>query len=295
MTAADAVAEVRFYGEAGPMTTLDGIPAQLLEGMPTDPVGIADRVQGLVLHPSWANSYGVSVPEERLAELQIRSATRMIERIVAIDARPVAQRRSPEHRLVGNCRHFAVLTVALLRHASVPARARCGFSSYFERGKWVDHWIVEHHDGKRWVRLDPQIDNHQRRATGLDADPTDLPPGLFLPAGAAWLACRSGDQDGDRFGIMDQWGQWFIKGNIVRDLAALNKVEMLPWDGWSDLEGPVTNPDDLPILDDIAALTVSDDLAQIQRRYETDDRLRARPRVLRFFPGPIEDTVAELT
>lgn len=199
-----------------------------------------------------------------------------------------------EDRFSGNCRHFAVLTVALLRHVGVPARARCGFSSYFEPDKWVDHWIVEHHDRNRWVQLDPQVDDHQRQATGLDADPTDLPAGLFLSAGAAWLACRAGEQDGDRFGIMDEWGQWFIKGNIVRDLAALNKIEMLPWDGWSNLEGPVTSPDDLAVLDEVAELTVSNDLTQVRNRYETDDRLRAKAKVMRFFPELVEDTVAEL-
>lgn len=286
--------QVSFYAAPGPMTVLDGVPTHLLKGVPSDPVGVAGVVQGLMLHPAWALSYGVSVPNERQSELQIRSAQRIIGQIIAMDDRPLAERRGLEDRFSGNCRHFAVLTVALLRHAGVPARARCGFSSYFEPNRWVDHWIVEHHDGNRWVQLDPQVDDHQRQATELDADPADLPPGLFLSAGAAWLACRAGEEDGDRFGIMDEWGQWFIKGNVVRDLAALNKIEMLPWDGWSDLEGPVTSPDDLPVLDEVAELTVSNDLTRVRNRYETDDRLRAKAKVLRFFPELVEDTVAEL-
>ena len=31
------------------------------------------------------------------------------------------------------------------------------------------------------------------------ADPADLPPGLFLPAGEAWLRCQAGLEDGDTY------------------------------------------------------------------------------------------------
>ena len=123
-------------------------------------------------------------------------------------------------------------SATLLRRAGPPSRARCGFAGYFEPGKWVDHSVVEHWDGDRWVMLDPQVDDFQRGLIGLVDDPADLPSGLFLPAGEAWLRCQAGQEIGEHFGILDMWGRWFIKGNIARDLAALNKVEMLPWDGW---------------------------------------------------------------
>ena len=32
------------------------------------------------------------------------------------------------------------------------------------------------------------------------------------------------------FGILDMHELWFIAGNLVRDVAALNNREMLPWD-----------------------------------------------------------------
>jgi len=47
--------------------------------------------------------------------------------------------------------------------------------------------------------LDAQVDNFQREVTGLAADPADLPPGLFLPAGEAWLRCQAGLEDGDTY------------------------------------------------------------------------------------------------
>jgi hypothetical protein len=287
--------DVDYYATSGPMTDLAGLD-DALAGMPEDPAAIAAVVQGVVLHPFWAAAYGVDLPEDRANDVQIRPASGIVECALQLDPRPLVERREPPLRFAGNCRHFSTLTVALLRRAGVPSRARCGFAGYFEAGKWVDHWVVEHWDGARWVMLDAQIDELQRRATGLPADPTDLPPGMFLPAGEAWLRCRSGELDGDRFGILDMWGQWFIAGNIARDLAALNKVEMLPWDGWGTLASDKPPPGGDEYVDEVASLTVSGDFAAIRKRYTTDDDLRVPSRVVAFFTprGPTEVDVPEL-
>ena len=37
---------------------------------------------------------------------------------------------------------------------------------------------------------------------------------------------------------MDMGGLWFIAGNVVRDVAALNNMEMLPWDVWGAMAQP---------------------------------------------------------
>lgn len=63
-------------------------------------------------------------------------------------------------------------------------------------------------------------------------DPLDLPPGQFVPASRAWQMCRSGEADAEKFGIFDMHGLWFIRCNLLRELAALNDAEMLPWDVW---------------------------------------------------------------
>src|SRR5258708_26542814 len=50
------------------------------------------------------------------------------------------------------------------------------------------------------------------------------------------------------------YGLWFIAGNVVRDLAALNNHEMLPWDVW----GPMVRTDseiDVALIDHVAELT----------------------------------------
>ena len=288
--------DVDFYQSPGPMTDLSGCDDEFFASL-SDPVTITAAVRGAVLHRFWVEAYGVEVPREREAEVQVRSAAAMVRRVIEIDPRPLAQPRTPANRFLGNCRHFSVLTVALLRRIGIPSRARCGFARYFEPGRWVDHWVVEYRDSGRWVMLDAQIDELQRAVTGLAVDPADLPPGYFLPAGAGWLRCRQGLENGDQFGILDMWGQWFIKGNIARDLAALNKVEMLPWDGWGDLcvgENETAGGDDY--VDEIAALTLSDDLAAIRHRYDTDDGLRVPPRVMSYATplGPMVTDVDEL-
>ena len=288
--------DLDFYRAPGPMTGLAGISDEFLTSLP-DPAAIAIAVQGVVLHPFWAHAYGVAVPAAREGELQLRSATAMVERIIEIDARPLSHMREPAQRIFGNCRHFSVLTAALLRRAGIPSRARCGFASYFEPSRWIDHWVVEYWAAGRWIVLDAQIDTLQREATGIAADPADLPPGLFLSAGAAWNRCRAGLDDADCFGILDMWGKWFIRGNIARDLAALNKVEMLPWDGWGVLcagaDGPAVDDE---YVDDIAELTLGNDLAVVRRRYANDDGLRVPTRVMSYATpmGPIETDVDEL-
>ena len=286
--------DVSYYATPGSMTELSGFD-DVLAGAPTDPIGVAATVQGLVIHPFWAEAYGVEIAAERQDDVQVRPASGMIERILEIAPGPLVEWREPDRRFAGNCRHFSVLTVALLRRAGVPSRARCGFAGYFETGKWVDHWVVEYRDDGRWVTLDAQIDDLQRRLTGLADDPADLPSGRFLPAGEAWLRCQAGEENGDRFGILDMWGQWFIKANIGRDLAALNKVEMLPWDGWGRLMGEGASDRDGAYVDEIAALTISGEHAAIRSRYQTDDDLQVPTRVVSFFTaaGPVEVEVAE--
>jgi hypothetical protein len=289
-------AELDFYASPGAMTDLTGLDAALFAGL-DDPVAITHAVQGVVLHRFWVRTYGVVVPPEREDEIQSRSATAMVRRVLEFDRRPLATRREPANRFLGNCRHISVLTVALMRRIGIPSRARCGFASYFEPGRWVDHWVVEYWESGRWRMLDAQIDEVQRPLTALVAASDDLPQGLFLPAGTAWLRCREGLEDGDRFGILDMWGQWMIRGNIARDLAALNKVEMLPWDGWGALcvgQGVVVGGD--TFVDDVAALTVDGDFVERRDRYQRDDGLRVPPRVMSYATsrGPMETAVPEL-
>ena len=84
----------------------------------------------------------------------------MLDRLLAQDGQPLGVARPVDDRLVGVCRHFTVLLVAMLRAQGVPARARCGFGAYFTPGRFEDHWVCEywHSAEGRWILVDAQID-----------------------------------------------------------------------------------------------------------------------------------------
>jgi hypothetical protein len=137
----------------------------------------------------------------------------------------------------------------------------------------TEYWDREQ---DRWVLVDAQLDMIQCNVLGIDFDTLDVPRDQFIVAGKAWQMCRSGEQDPDKFGIFDMHGLGFVRGNLVRDVASLNKMELLPWDCWGViLHDQLDHPDDLCMLDEIAALTAHDeqDFEAVRARYQTDPRL----------------------
>jgi hypothetical protein len=248
--------------------------AGLFAGLPGTVPELVTVVQGLLLHIYWAERYGLVLSDERQQEAQIRDVAAKLVHIRQLNDRPLAEPRPPEKKLVGNCRDFSVLLCALLRHHGIPARARCGFGTYFLPGRYEDHWVVEYWDPNttRWVMVDAQLDRFQREALGIQFDPLNMPPGHFVSGGQAWQMCRAGEADPDLFGIFELHGLWFVRGNLLRDFLALNRVEILPWDGgWGFFaeEDP-----DRDLMDQVAALTLDEDRAFVDLRatYEADGR-----------------------
>ncbi len=223
-----------FYRSPGPFSSL-GPHARLADALPADVAGLCAVVQGLVLHAFWAARYGVTLTEERRSETNLRRLDRQVSRLLEIDPSPLDVARPPERRLVGTCRDFTTFTVALLRAKGVPARARCGFGTYFIPGHFEDHWVCEcwDADARRWRLVDAQLDALQRAALKIDFDPLDVPRDRFITGADAWRRCRDGRADPMTFGIHDMHGLWFVRGDLVRDFLALNRVDLLPWDhGW---------------------------------------------------------------
>ena len=214
-----------------------GPHAHLLKSLPTDLPALVRIVQGLMVHIFWAKRYGLELDETRQAEVQIRPLHRKLTRLLELDSSPLEQPRPPERRLVGNCRDFTLLLVSLLRYQGQPARARCGFATYFEAKRYIDHWVAEVWDGSRWQMVDAQLDALQQGALQLPFDPLDMPEGVFWTGGQAWQACRSGRANPKDFGIFDMNGLNFVAGDLVRDALALCKFEILPWDFWEGM-GP---------------------------------------------------------
>jgi hypothetical protein len=161
----------------------------------------------------------------------------------------------------------------------VPARARCGFGTYFIPGHFEDHWVFECWDaaGARWVMADAQLDELQQGVLKIGFDALDMPEGQFVTGGKAWLMCHRGEADPARFGIFDMSGMEFVRGDLLRDFLALNKVEILPWDWWEPLftvaYGEMSDAD-LALMDRIAHLTLAGDAAfpEIRAVYESDPR-----------------------
>lgn len=260
------------YLRPGPFTALDAAQLRLIDGLPDSPARICAAVQRLVIQPDDAIAAGI--PESRLEEKNIRPASALVRVLTVIDPAGLDKPRVPAKRVVGTCRHFAVLSRALLQSRGYAARARCGFATYFMPGRNVDHWITEYwHTGeKRWVRIDTEILGQQ-----LVGDPSDLDVGEFLTGGEAWTRYRCGQADGQSFGVAGvdyAWGPAEIRGNAMRDLAALCQREMLPWDEWGRMEESYqgrTGPDFDRLIDAMATTCASDDHAAIARLYASED------------------------
>ena len=210
-----------------------------LAQLPDDPSDICNVVQGLIIDPHWIEKYGIGIEQKRInRELQARNVSDILDNIQRLENAPLNQARSPSLRTVGSSRNFCLLLCSTLRSKGIAARLRCGFATYFERQRYLDHWICEYWSDteKYWVRVDPQLDELHVDALSIDFNPYDIPIDVYLYAGEAWTMCRRERADPQAFGIQQMGGFGFIKGNIVRDILALNKIETLPWDlGWGIL------------------------------------------------------------
>jgi hypothetical protein len=273
---------LEYYAQPGLMTDPKE-HARLLQGLPTGISALCQVVQGTLVHVFWAERYGLTLSEDRKKETEIRTVAKKLARIRELDDRPLTIARPLEKRLVGNCRDFATLLCAILRYQGVPARARCGFGAYFLPNHYEDHWVCEYWkaEDQRWVLVDAQLDQLQRQVLQIQFDPLDVPRDQFLTGGKAWLMCRAGQADPDHFGIFDMRGLWFIRGDLLRDLLALNKIEILPWDGWGLItrDEKELSDEERAFLDHVAALTLAGNEAfpQIRSTYENDARLRMPP------------------
>jgi hypothetical protein len=274
--------------------THPGPYAHLYADLPFDIPSLARTVQGLIIHVFWAERYGLSLPEERQAEVQLRSMERRLARTLELDPEPLTTPRANEQKIVGNCRDFSVTLASMLQSKGIPARPRCGFGAYFLPNHYEDHWVCEYwsESERRWVLVDAQLDELQQHVLKIAFDPLDVPRDQFIVGGAAWKVCRSGEADPDQFGIFDMHGMDFVKGDFLRDVAALNKIELLPWDCWGLIftEYATLPPDDQSMLDRLADLTCTDvpDFATVRQIYESDPRLRVGQSIQSYVNGSME-------
>jgi hypothetical protein len=301
MSSARALDPVGYYAAHGPVTD-PGPAASLLAGLPSDLRALTRVVQGLVFHYFADEAiFGWRPPPDRMAEIDTRTAAAMLARIEALDASPLTEPRPPDRRLVGCCRDFTVLLCTLARHRGIPVRARVGFARYFSAGFHVDHEIVEWWDSaeRGWRLVDVQLSERHLAHYDIDFDPFDVPREQFIVGGRAWQRCRTGDADPDTFGLAPELpeprGMTFVRAHVVQDLAALNKMEALPWDVWGLMQA---GPDDrLSLVDEVAERTQAvDGFADVRRLYAVPGlAMPGRVRCLSPAVGPHEVALDEPT
>ena len=309
-------AELSYYALPDKLTDLSDFK-DFTDWLSPDPRVIFQVTQGLVVHDMWLERYGVKARPEQERSVCTPSASDMlaqVSRLRAVILSPAVP-RSPEERIIACCREFTVLAVALFRAKGIPARARCGFALYLAApGFYEDHWMCEYWNGMQWVAIDPQIDPFQQsafrdwgnkteeseadyKAMLLSLDPMNLTEKHFVTAGVAWKAYREGKADPAKFGISANpgeygletlYGAWFIRGQLLRDFAALNKVEPVPflvrlgfgqdWKSWRLLSAKddELSDDDLKLLDMIADFCVAPDgkLDEINELFKSNKDLQ---------------------
>jgi hypothetical protein len=173
---------------------------------------------------------------------------------------------------------------SMLRHQRVPARVRSGFAVYLASPDlYYNHWICEYWNAneQRWVLVDPQIDEVQRTAYQFSFDTYDVRRTQFLTVDYVWQQCRTGQAEPQRYGFDEVRGMGYIGCQLVLDLAALNKVELLATDRWGLIAqgGAARTDKELLLLNRIAALALAgdDSFPELRALYENDARLRVPP------------------
>jgi hypothetical protein len=264
---------IEFYSAHGPSTNPGSLRAMLGE-LPDSLFQLVAIVQNSTILPFFASQQGIKVTKENADEDTLHTVLDMLKALQRKKQKPIVYTRKPEEKLRSESRNIAVLLCSLLREKGIPARARPGFVSYMVMGKYTDHWICEYWNKSedRWVQVDASLDSAQRIRLGADFSPLDIPFGKVVFPGAAWLLCAQRKLDQDIFGnhqmgtvyyndtIIKLSGYWYIKDHIIRDLLALNKLELTSWEG-NDLMGPEVKIDRnlATMLQTAAELTVEPD------------------------------------
>jgi excinuclease ABC subunit A len=141
-----------------------------------------------------------------------------------------------------------------------------------------DHWVTEYWNASKghWLLVDPQIDDVQRKANAITFDTTDMTFQQFITAGRAWHDIRNGKAKSGFFGHNRHLrGVGYVRCSLVQELAALNKVEVLPWDSWWDISSKSEEQvslEERELLDRLAELTIQPDerFKELRSAYEDD-------------------------
>lgn len=266
---------IRNYKEQSKLTD-PGVWIDMLRGISCNPKEIRKIVQRNMIHIYWLWAYqDLNIEESRKAEAGILTMEEKLSALHSMGIEQLIDPRPMEKKLLGTCRDFSLFFCSLLRNKGYAARARCGFANYFTPEKNEDHWIVEYfqEEKRKWIRMDAQIDEIQRKRLNMTSNPEDLEKAAFLFGGEAWRDCRQGLKDPETFGIMEWWGMDYVLSNFLLDIASLMKRPLLPWNLWDGLKNMSYQDLDrkeLAVLDTLAdlALDVDEHYDEIEKIYQ---------------------------
>jgi hypothetical protein len=267
-----------FFTTSGQFTE-SGNYLATLKNLPDDISLLTEIVQGLAIHMFVAKPfYNYSISQDRIEdEAHIRHLNLLLDKIFELDNTDITKPRAVEKKVVGVCHHFSKLLVGILRAKNIPARMRYGFGNYFREGYFEDHSVCEYWNQKemRWIIVDPQFDKTWVENLKIKHNILDVPNDKFFKPAESWISCRQGKSDPQKFGISEpeMRGLWFIAGNLVKDVAAMQKKELLQWDTWSGMptpNDPMTNKKTLEFFDKLALLMTEPDTnsTEIKKQYE---------------------------
>ncbi|HSW69752.1 MAG TPA: AMP-binding protein [Gammaproteobacteria bacterium] len=265
-----------------------GIYQSYFENLSDDISQLCEILHGILLHFLDAKSFNCDVLPSRLAEMDCRQIKQIIQKVIELDDTLFHSPREISKKILSSCRDFSLLLCSVLRHKKIPARLRFGFTAFLFPGFHHDQTLMEYWDEnkKSWCLINARMNSLfiKKYHVKAEDDFYNVSRNSFFVAGDAWLRCRSGTKQADQFGtgnINRVTGWRYIRNKLLQDFAALNKVEMLPWDCWGVmLSGPeddfIHDSKQMDLLDHIAELTLNPDknLEQINRIYAAEKDLQ---------------------
>ncbi|MFD3449904.1 transglutaminase-like domain-containing protein [Microbacteriaceae bacterium 4G12] len=271
---------LNFYREHGIMTEITTMK-HMVKDIPKDVRSIVSIVQNIFLHQHCASLYGVELEDKRKEEPWLRSVDEKLIYLNKLGYEHVLDKKQLEDKMIAICRDFSVMAAALCREVGIPARERCGFATYLEKDKYIDHWVFEYwnQDRNRWVLVDAQLDEFLQGKFNIPFNPLDVDDKYFITAPRAWMMCREGKLNPELFGIFEWWGYDYLKCNLILDANSLLKIPMQPWDEWDGYKKlPVSDwsENDYLIMDQLAMhdLQVDTDLDALYTFMQQHDKIK---------------------
>nr|WP_255293767.1 excinuclease ABC subunit UvrA [Bacillus wiedmannii] len=223
------ISKMQKYYQSHSIITYPGDLGCLYDDLPSNIDDICRIVRGFLVNFEQADAYGINLTENRRDEINLRYVSKMLEKIIEKNDEALIVTREVNDRLVVTSRDFSVFLCSILRSKNIPARALCGFSKY-QTNFHPSYWVCEYWDQQKqdWMLVDPTLSNTlHKESNNLSSR---ISSEQFYRSEEAWEKCRHGELDDKLFGYGNVSGLGFIRGNLIRNFASLNKFEVSPWD-----------------------------------------------------------------